>query len=334
MRAAAVQLAPVPFALEANLAAAEAAVRAAAAQGAQLVVLPACFNTGYVYSPRLTAAAEPPAGLSLQRLTALSAELNIYLAAAAVRRQGREVVMVAVLVTPDGCLTTAAQRRLGPWEAAYFAPGAGPLVADTALGRLGLLVGWDFTDPAAWAALAGRVDAVVLPAAPVRLHRAVLNFPAARKVHLAELMPALLPRRAALDDLASGYLGQAAAALGAPVIHAGLAGRFVAQLPCPRRSFLAAALTRPRYWAWVTAAPQVSLRATFYAASAVYATDGRAITAPLLDAGLALADLTAPPAPAQPPRAVPPAPIPAQARFAAALLRPALRHAYATHRAP
>ena len=327
------QLAPVPFAVEANLAAAEAAVRQAAAQGAPLIVLPAYFNTGYVFSPRLTAAAEPPEGPSVRRLVALSVELGVHLAAGLLVRLGREVVLAAVLVTPDGRTHTAAQRRLGPWEAAFFAPGTGPHVAETALGRLGLLAGWDCADPAAWAGLAGQVDAVLLPAAPVRLHRALLNFPAARKVHLAELMPALLRRRDALDELAGAHLGRAAAALGVPVIHAGLAGRFVAQLPSPRLSFLAAALTRPRYWRWVNEAPQASLRATFYAATAVYAVDGQALTQPLPDAGLALADLTLGPA-AHPPQAVAPLTLPAAARVAEAMLWPALRQAYARQRGP
>ena len=47
---AAIQMYSVPGKVEANLARAEALVRQAAAAGAELVVLPEFFNTGYQFS--------------------------------------------------------------------------------------------------------------------------------------------------------------------------------------------------------------------------------------------------------------------------------------------
>src|SRR5215510_9883877 len=78
LRASALQFSSTPFALSRNLESAERLIREAAAQGAQIVVLPELFNTGYVYTPRLFAAAETEDGATLRRLTSLSAELKVY----------------------------------------------------------------------------------------------------------------------------------------------------------------------------------------------------------------------------------------------------------------
>jgi len=322
----------------ANLATAERLVRQAAATGAQLIVLPELFNTGYAYSPRLTAAAELLDGPTVSRLQALSTELNVHLAGTLLLREGREVVNAFVLVPPAptglgqaGPVQPYAKRHPFLWEACYFTPGRQPLIVETALGRLGLLICWDLVHPAAWAAYVGQVDAVLIASTPARFHRAILNFPGARKVYLAELMPTLLRNRRQLDELYAGYVGACAAALGVPVVHAVMAGRFVAQLPYPRLSFLAAAAFRPAYWSWVRTAHQASLRATFYGTTAIYDAAGQPVASVVSDEGLAVADLAL--GQAHAPRPLPPAPVPWELRLFERLLWPFARRAYAHNRA-
>ncbi len=175
VRFAAVQFAAVPFALAANLATVERLVRQAAAAGAQLIVLPELFNTGYAYTPRLTAAAEQLAGPTVSRLRALSAELNVQLAGPLLLRQERAVVNAFAVVPPAGPVQTYAKRHPFLWEACYFTPGHRPLIVATALGRLGLLTCWDLAHPAAWAAYAGQVDAVLIASTPARARSTWLN---------------------------------------------------------------------------------------------------------------------------------------------------------------
>ncbi|MGH2524378.1 MAG: nitrilase-related carbon-nitrogen hydrolase, partial [Anaerolineales bacterium] len=71
LRAAALQFFATPFDLSRNLETAERLIRLAAGQGAQLIVLPELFNTGYVYTPRLITFAENEAGLTLRHLARL-----------------------------------------------------------------------------------------------------------------------------------------------------------------------------------------------------------------------------------------------------------------------
>lgn len=328
---AALQFAATPFDLTRNLETARRLVRQAAAGGARLVVLPEMFNTGYVYTPRLGAFAETEQGLTLRVLRDLSAELGVCLAGSLLLRQGGQVYNTLALVQPGGRLHCYHKQHPFLWERCYFAPGQGPLVVETEFGRLGCLLGWDLAHPAAWDAYAGRVDLLVAASAPPRLHRAVLNFPLGRKVYLAQLLPGLLRQRDALDGLYQAGVAQRAVALGVPVAHAVLSGRFVTELPLARLSLLAAAGARPRYWPLLRQARLASLRATFYAATAIYSAAGAALAQVEGDEGLALAEVefgAAGPAPAT---AAPPTPIPAAVRRFERLLRPFAARYYREH---
>ena len=327
MIAAAIQCFATPFAAEHNWATAERLARQAAAQGARVIVLPELFNTGYAYSPRLTTGAEPPDGPTVCRLLALAAELDAWLGGTLLLRDGGEVFNTFVLAGPKGELHRYAKRHPFLWEGCYFAAGHASLVVETDLGRLGLMICWDLAHPRAWADYAGRVDAILLASSPPRLHRAVLNFPRGRKVYAAQLLPALVRERDSLDALYGDYVGQCAAALGVPVIHAVMAGRFVAQLPLARLSFLGFAAFQPRYWSWTAEAHLASLRATFYGTTAIYDSAGTVVSRADSDEGLALADLPLPARPASA-RPVPPPRLPAALRLFESLLRPLARRAY------
>jgi predicted amidohydrolase len=291
LRLAALQFFATPFSLERNLAVAARQAQAAAAGGARLLVLPELFNTGYVYTPRLAAAAEDEDGPTVAWLKAQSAGLGITLAGTLLLRQGARVYDTFVLAEPDGRMHQYCKRHQFLWEHGYFGPGASPMIAETALGRLGLLVGWDAAQPRAWAGYAGRVDAVLAASAAPRFHRAVLNFPGAHKAYLSQLLPALLRQRDILDGLFTTHLAACAAALGVPVVHAGMAGRFVTQVPYPRLSLLLAAWRKPRYWPLVRQAPQASLRASFYGGTAIYDGEGAALASVVDEEGLAVADV-------------------------------------------
>jgi predicted amidohydrolase len=336
MRAAALQYFATPFQLERNLETAERLVRQAAAQGAQLALLPECFNTGYVYSRRWFAAAEDSQGPTLRWLGGLSAELGLHLAGALLLRDGPRLFDTLVLVQPNGEMHRYRKQHPFLWERCYFEAGRGPLVAETPLGRFGMLVCWDAAQASAWEAYHGRMDWLLVASAPPRLHRAVLNFPQGRKVYLAQLLPALLRDREALDGLFEREMAARAAWLGVPVVHAAMSGRFVTEVPLARWSFLGAAAARPRYWSWISQAHLASLRATFYGGSAIYNANGETLARVESEEGVALADLSPAPAnaPASPASATPPpfTRLPAQVRLLAWLLRPLAARYYRLNR--
>ncbi len=174
-----------------------------AAAGADLVVLPEAYFPGYRHR-RADAEAEARAFATTQPIHVVTGFLQ---------GDGNH----AGLGAPDGRWVTYRKRYPTPDEARVWRAGSTPGIVTTALGRVGLLICADLLQPAAWAALAGRVDVVAVCAAwPDYVGRVV--HPPLRPV-LAWLRRASAPHRDAL--LAAG-----ARATGATVVYADAAGRW------------------------------------------------------------------------------------------------------------
>jgi len=292
MLTAALQFFATPFALDRNLATAERLIRNAAGQGARLVALPELFNTGYVYTPRLAASAEDDNGPTLTWMRRLSRELNIYLAGTLLVRVGARVYNALAFASPNGQIQHYYKQHPYAWEALYFSAGRQPVILETDFGRIGFLICWDITYPAAWAAYRGKVDLLLIASSPPRFHRAVLNFPLGKKVYFAELMPYLLRERDAIDRWYAEDLAERAAWLGAPIVHSVMAGRFVTNLPYARLSLLGAILSQPRYWSLLPQAPLASVRATFYGTTAIYDANGATLAKATSEESAALVEVT------------------------------------------
>ena len=291
LRVATLQFFATPFNLARNLDTAERLARAAATQGARLIVLPACFNTGYVFTPRLSAAMETDKGATTQWLKHLSAELNVLIGGALLRRVGDHIFNTFVLVEPNGQTHAYPQQHPFLWEKCYFEAGHERLIATTEWGRIGLLIGWDAARHSVIKAYRGQVDMMLMASALPRFHRAVLNFPLGKKVYLAQLTPGLLRHREVIDDWYTGGVATNAALIGAPLVHSAMAGRFVTELPRPRLSLGLMALSQPRYWPLALAPEQASLRATFSGASAIVNARGEILASIESEEGLALAEI-------------------------------------------
>lgn len=175
--AAAVQLTSSDDMAE-NLDACEALVRQAAARGCQLVALPE--NFAFVGSEEgKLAVAEHLDGPCLGRLGALAAELKIHLCAGGFPERAQtagKVHNTAVLFGPDGA-QLAVYRKIHLFdvdlpggqryrESDSVTAGTEVVVAQTALGRIGLSICYDVRFPELYRALALQgVDVILVPAA-------------------------------------------------------------------------------------------------------------------------------------------------------------------------
>ncbi len=136
-----------------NCDAAEALVRAAAKQGAELILLQELFDADYFCIEQHTRffaqAEELDKHRTVQRFTALAKELGVVLPVCVFERAGQTHYNTTVIVDADG-------RHLGFYrkshipdgrgyqEKFYFTPGdTGFKVWDTAVGRIGLGICWD-----------------------------------------------------------------------------------------------------------------------------------------------------------------------------------------------
>jgi predicted amidohydrolase len=172
MRAAAVQL-ECTTDTEANLVSAERLVRAAAADGAELVVLPERLDIRGATADYL-AGAQPLGGRPVEWARALARELGIDLVAGSVaeRREGRERVSnTSVHVGPDGEIR-AVYRKIHMFdvevggvdyrESEHSEPAGEIVLSETANGvRLGLTICYDLRFPELYRILALRGARIV-----------------------------------------------------------------------------------------------------------------------------------------------------------------------------
>ena len=171
---AAIQMDALVGDVDANLEQAEELIEQATEQGAQLVVLPELFSTGYEYTDRVYAWSEPLDGRTAIWIAKTARRLKIHLvgcfpARFSVRRASGKrgsTYIAAMLAAPDGRHWIYRKVHVAMWENCYFDRGAEPVIADTDLGRIGLLICWDqiFADLAR--AYQGRVDLLCIPSSP------------------------------------------------------------------------------------------------------------------------------------------------------------------------
>jgi len=152
---------------EANLARIDAALAEAAAQGADLAVLPETCLFGWV-NPEAHRRADPIPGASTERLAELARRHGLMLVAGLAEREGERLHDSAVLIDRDGALLLR-HRKVNVlselMDPPYTpGPGAAESVVDTRLGRIGILICADtFRDELVDELAAARPDLVLVP---------------------------------------------------------------------------------------------------------------------------------------------------------------------------
>ncbi len=144
---ACIQMEPKFGETEANVAHSIALMEAAAAQGAQLAVLPELCNTGYVFETRAEARALAeaiPDGPTCRSWIEAAGRLGLHIVAGITERDGERLYNSAVIIGPGGLIGRYRKVHLWGDEALFFTPGdLGFPVFDTPLGRLGCHICYD-----------------------------------------------------------------------------------------------------------------------------------------------------------------------------------------------
>ena len=165
IHAAAIQMPCDVLDLPANLQRADELLRSARDAGAELVVLPELFNTGYSLCPDFGPHSETAEGPTLSYLRQRSRQWKMAIAAGFVERSGRHLFDSLAFSTPDGQLHVYRKRNLVFWERFRFHPGRLPLVVSTPLGRIGFAVCADMIYRRVWEDYRGRIDLAIVAAA-------------------------------------------------------------------------------------------------------------------------------------------------------------------------
>ena len=218
LKVAAVQLRCEPLRTKENLAHAERLVEQAAAQGAELVLLPELMPGGYILTEEIWSTAEKPEGQSVTWLKRTANRLGVYLGMSYAEAEGSDFYNSFVLATPQGNI--AGRVRKSPpasVEAYFFRAGADPHFIDTEIGRIGVGICYENLLYARMAALyEASVDIVLQPTAAGTPTPA---FPMRRK------------DSAAFDCMLKGSTAFYAQALGVPIVMANRCGPLISPLP-------------------------------------------------------------------------------------------------------
>ncbi len=141
VKVAMVQMNVIGNDIDANLKNAEKLVAEAAANKAQIVILPECMDIGWTHPGSLENATSIPDGKVYKALVTYAKNNNVYLCSGMTEKDGDKHYNTAVLIDPKGDLLLK-HRKINELDIGkpYYATGDRLNVIDTELGRLGVMI--------------------------------------------------------------------------------------------------------------------------------------------------------------------------------------------------
>lgn len=261
LKVTATQMDAAPAPLEERLRRAEALVTRGVQEGSRIVVLPELFNLGYAYTPENYRRAEMADGRTVTWMRETAARYDVYLAGTLLVREQGEIFNRLLLVSPAGQTWHYDKTYPWGWERAYFRGVPGITVAETPLGRIGMLICWDVAHPALWRQYAGKVDWMLISSCPPDVSTARYHLPDGHTVTLQDL-GALLKRVYNTGQYVFGENIRAQAAwLGVPAVFSTGCGQVETPLPNPRGSLLSLGSLRPGLWRHLRQADAIRMQA-------------------------------------------------------------------------
>jgi len=311
IRIAAVQMNAKPAPTAQRLVRAQELVASAARQGAQLIVLPELFNTGYEYSPENFLRAETLDGLTAAWMRKTTAQFQIHLAGSFLHRAQGEIYNTLLLAARDGAEWLYNKHHPWFWERAYFQPGKDITIAHTSLGKIGLLICWDVAHTPLWQQYAGKVELMAVCSCPPKALDLSLVFPDGQKMQSRAAGALTQYLKRSTDPTFGEYLRRQSAWLGVPMVNTTAAGIFSTAIPHPKRSVSLIALMVPRLWKYRTQFAQARMQTGYFLETTIANAAGEVLqrVAPELE-DFALSEVTLADDPPQPNGKQPPFGIP------------------------
>jgi hypothetical protein len=274
---AAAQMNATPAPVTERLERAADLVAKAAADGAQLVVLPELFNTGYEYHVNNYTLPEPIDGQTISWMRAQAAKHQIHLAGSLMLLDGREVFNSLLLVAPDGRRWRYDKNYPWAFERAYYRDGTDEMIAQTDLGAFGMMICWDYAHPEMWQRYAGRVDAMIIASSPPTMTRFRLTMPNNHDVDSRALGPIINRSHHGSDGPFGTDLNAQLKWLNVPGVNASATGTFNSALPRPRIAAAAMVALRPDLWRHIPKGEDVTMHATYYQQTKVVGAGGEVL---------------------------------------------------------
>jgi predicted amidohydrolase len=274
---AAIQMFADDSLIEERLERAEKLIIEAAQKGAQLVVLPEMFNTGYGYFETNYENAETIDGHTVTWMKEIAATHSLHLAGTLYIRDKEDIYNAMLLIAPDGRLWRYNKNYPWLWERAYYREGNTITIADTKLGKLGMMVCWDVAHVDQWKRYAGKVDAMIISSCPPAMHDHTWVFHDGNRVKSEDMNFIMEDIKRRSDQIFGLYLRQQSVNLGIPVVNTTGTGKLSTPLPLPSLSLMVMSALRPDLWKYIPRAGDVRLETNYFQETYIATGDGRVL---------------------------------------------------------
>jgi predicted amidohydrolase len=251
--------------------------------GAELVVLPELFNTGYAYVDENFQRAEPLEGPTVTWMKRTARRMGIHLAGSLLLREEGDIYNAMFIIAPDGSTWRYDKSYPWGWERGYFRPNRGKgagraVVAKTALGDLGMLICWDLAHTDLWQPFAGQIDLMVICSCPPMATGFTFYLPPDIELSGARRGPLL----ASLDEeegqrIFGAMLDEQASWLGVPAVNSAGCGNFESPVPYGPATLLGLASGAPGLLRYLPRAGEMSVRAGMIDACRIISGQGKTL---------------------------------------------------------
>ena len=269
------QMNVAPDAVDQRLNRAEELVRNAAKQGAELVVLPELFNTGYAYEENNFIAARKHNHRTERWMQEISAQFNVHLAGSFLHYDQQIIFNSLHFMSPDGKTWRYDKNFPWGWERTYFEAGNDIQIADTDLGRIGFMLCWDVAHPNLWQKYAGKVDLILASTCPPNIPDAVYHLPDGNHYQAGELGPLFAKMQHSAKNIFIDTPAQQCAWLGVPYISSTGSGKVSTPIPNPMSFLIGAIFSKPGLVYHLSQADNCSIDAEMVEAGLIYSANGQ-----------------------------------------------------------
>lgn len=256
--------------------------------GAELVVLPEMFNTGYAYTDENFQRAETAGaggrddGPTVTWMKRTAHRLGVHLAGTLLLREADDIYNAMLIVSPDGRTWRYDKCYPWGWERGYFRPtrqqGADrAVVAHTDLGDLGMMICWDIAHTELWQYYAGKVDMLVISSSPPQITSPTLLLGADLRLSADDLGPMWAGLKDQGSQVFGAMVAEQAGWLGVPVAHSAACGTFESPVPNGRNSLLGLVPGAPGLVRWLGNANEMRLVTAMIDASQIILPNGSSL---------------------------------------------------------
>ena len=269
------EVSPAP--ITERLCRAERLVALSAQAGAELVVLPELFNTGYAYSDQNFQLAETIPGYTSTWMREIASRLNVHVAGTILIKDANGIFDSLLLCAPDGQIWRYDKQYPWGWERAYFGPNKLITIAHTNLGDIGLMICWDVAHRNLWKRYAGLVDLLVISSSPPDVTNLKIRMPNGEQLTMGQggLPMSSIQGRGKLvfDEM----LSQQTAWIGVPAVCSAGCGIVNTPIPNAKISLLSFVPAAPRLISHLRFVHEAHMVCDMIPCCKIVASDGRVI---------------------------------------------------------